>query len=96
MQRTRGECDCCGSLGVRLSDRKSGWNSIEWERINWEKETFMICSLCSGTFASNAFVLGAYGGYSHELTLMLRSVCYIGNTICAVVKASTTDSGGAR
>lgn len=96
MQRTRGECDCCGSLGVRIFDRKSGWTSIDWKRINWEKETFMICSLCSGTFASNAFVMSTAGGYSHELGLMLRSVCYIGNTILAAVKANTPNSGGAR
>lgn len=96
MQATRGECDCCGSLGVRTFDRKSGWNSADWERLNWKKETFMVCSLCSGTFASNAFVLGSSGNYSHELTLMLRSVCYIGNTICAAVQASTPGSGETR
>jgi hypothetical protein len=76
------ECDCCQFSPVEVTRYTS--------QFPGEPTEAWYCDLCAGTITSRE--ASGRGGY--ERTVILKTICHVGNAIIAAIKAPSTADGG--
>jgi hypothetical protein len=82
MRENPGECDCCGFVTKKLQKFADQDTTIAGGGKT-RKDDFWYCDLCCSTPAST---YSRYPGQQASNTVVLQTICYVGNEILKALK----------